>query len=92
MKISLDKKWMNGVEGLCGNFDGESESLDYKKPDGSQGVSANDFAMSWSADSTCDDKSASGSNTTIPTGPCTVSRQCQLAVCASYISIHCHKS
>ena len=71
MKISLDKKWMNGVEGLCGNFDGESESLDYKKPDGSQGVSANDFAMSWSADSTCDDKTASGSNNTVPTGPCT---------------------
>jgi len=62
---------------------------DYKKPDGSQGVSANDFAMSWSADSTCDDKTASGSNNTVPTGPCSVSRQCQLAVCASYISIHC---
>ena len=52
--ISLSSKWKGKVQGLCGNFDGNSLN-DYSDKDGMTYDSPAQFASTWKTDSTCPD-------------------------------------
>lgn len=66
--VFLKPIWQGRVEGLCGNYDGDSVN-EYKKVDGSEGT-ALDFANSWAASTSCPTTSVGSSSEIIP---CSVS-------------------
>ena len=66
--VFLKPIWQGRVEGLCGNYDGDSVS-EYKKVDGSEGT-AMDFANSWAASTSCPVASVGTSSEIVP---CSVS-------------------
>ncbi|CAG2184395.1 unnamed protein product [Mytilus edulis] len=68
VEVSLNKtQWMGKVKGLCGNFDGLSESGEMMTKEGSEATSIIEFAKSWTVDTTCDDSVTAESTE----GPCT---------------------
>lgn len=66
--VFLKPIWQGRVEGLCGNYDGDSVN-EYKKVDGSEGT-AMDFANSWAASTSCPVASVGTSSEIVP---CSVS-------------------
>ncbi|KAM4612410.1 zonadhesin, like [Polymixia lowei] len=61
MDIKVIKDYKDKLCGLCGNYDGDARD-DFRKPDGSQTNSPNDFGSSWVTDPNCNKKP----NTTVP--------------------------
>ena len=81
--------WTNNVQGLCGNFDGMSESGELIKSDGTIASNIHDFATSWTVDTTCDESAVAEE----PEAPCAVSfdfNHLFIDILLSYIQVKTH--